>query len=278
MPRDYPNRLAFFADSNGCAAGSSLEDAALQALLELVERDAIATWWYNEARRPLVALEDLNEPYLDDLHVWLDQEGRDLWVLDVTNDVGIPVFAAVSRLREPRPNGSENVVIGFGAHLEPRIGIMRAITEVNQFFASLFGLGEDELGKAFDPGAVDWWETATTANKPYLLPAEDGAVHRLADFPQLVSDDLLTEIQTTVAKIEARGLEVLLLDQTRPDAGFPVVKALVPGMRHFWARLGAGRLLRGAGRARLAGRAAERSRAEPDAGLLLMARAGRWGR
>lgn len=242
VPRDTPNRLAFFADSNGCAAGSSLEDAALQALLELVERDAIATWWYNEARRPLVALDDLAEPYLDDLRGWLDSEGRDLWVLDVTNDVGIPVFAAVSRLREPRADGSENVVIGFGAHLEPRVGIMRAITEVNQFFASLMGLGEDDLGKAFDPGAVDWWNTATTANKPYLMPSQDGAVRRLRDYPTLVSADLLDEIRTTVEMIEARGLEVLLLDQTRPDVGFPVVKAVVPGMRHFWARLGAGRL------------------------------------
>lgn len=242
VPRDAPNRLAFFADSNGCAAGSSLEDAALQALLELVERDAIATWWYNEARRPRVDLEDLAEPYLDELHAWLETEGRDLWVLDVTNDVGIPVFAAVSRLREPRPDGSENVVVGFGAHLEPRIGIMRAITEVNQFFASLFGLGEGELGKAFDPGAVDWWETATTENKPYLRPSDDGAVRRLADYPSLVSDDLLTEVQTAVRMIEARGPEVLLLDQTRPDTGFPVIKALAPGLRHFWARLGGGRL------------------------------------
>jgi ribosomal protein S12 methylthiotransferase accessory factor len=241
-PPTTPNRLAFFADSNGCASGASLEEAALQALLELVERDAVATWWYNEARRPTVAIDDLAEPYLDELRVWLDAEGRDLWVLDVTNDVGIPAFAAVSRLREPRANQSENVVIGFGAHLEPRLGIMRAITEVNQFFASLYGLGEDDLGKAFDPGAVEWWNTASTANKPYLQPAEDAAPRRLSEYPVLTSEDLLAEVHTTVEMIEARGLEVLLLDQTRPDVGFPVVKAVAPGLRHFWARLGPGRL------------------------------------
>jgi oxazoline/thiazoline synthase len=37
-------------------------------------------------------------------------------------------------------------------------------------------------------------------------------------------------------------MEVLVLDQTRPDIGLPVVKVIVPGMRHFWARLGPGRL------------------------------------
>ena len=40
------------ADSNGNAAGSSLEDAMLQGTLELVERDAVAMWWYNRLRLP----------------------------------------------------------------------------------------------------------------------------------------------------------------------------------------------------------------------------------
>jgi ribosomal protein S12 methylthiotransferase accessory factor YcaO len=34
----------------------------------------------------------------------------------------------------------------------------------------------------------------------------------------------------------------LVLDQTRPDLGLPVVKVIVPGLRHFWARYAPGRL------------------------------------
>ena len=44
------------------------------------------------------------------------------------------------------------------------------------------------------------------------------------------------------AIVEQRGLEMLVLDQTRPDIGLPVVKVVVPGLRHFWARFGPGRL------------------------------------
>lgn len=240
-PHDTPNRMAAFADSNGCAAGNTREEAALQAMLELVERDAIATWWYNEVRRPRLDLGQLSSPYLDALLEWLDDEGRELWVVDVTNDIGIPVFAAVSRVREPREGESENLVVGFGAHLDPAVAAMRAITEVNQFFASLFALGDDGLHKAFDPGAVDWWASATTENKHYLMP-RDGEVRQLSSYEDLTSPDLLDEVQTTIDMIEARHLEVLLLDQTRPDVGLPVIKAVVPGMRHFWARLGPGRL------------------------------------
>jgi ribosomal protein S12 methylthiotransferase accessory factor len=37
-------------------------------------------------------------------------------------------------------------------------------------------------------------------------------------------------------------MELLVLDQTRPDIGLPVVKVIVPGLRHFWPRLAPGRL------------------------------------
>lgn len=241
IPSSDPNRLAFYADSNGCAAGNTLEEAALQALLELAERDAVATWWYNRVRRPAVELSDFDDPFLHEMYRYLDRIGRDLWILDITNDLGIPVFAAFSRLLTPR-NGSEQVVVGFGAHLDPKIGILRAITEVNQFFASLQALDDNDLAKAFDPGAVEWWRTSTCENQPYIVPATDLPIRRAKDFPALVSDDLLEELGTVIRLIEAQGLRVLLLDQTRPDVNFPVIKAVVPGMRHFWARLAPGRL------------------------------------
>ena len=37
-------------------------------------------------------------------------------------------------------------------------------------------------------------------------------------------------------------MEVLVLNQTRPDIELPAVKVIVPGLRHFWARFGPGRL------------------------------------
>ena len=59
---------------------------------------------------------------------------RDLWVLDITSDLGISVFACVSR-RIDRP--VEDILLGFGAHFDPKIAILRAITEVNQFLPAI---------------------------------------------------------------------------------------------------------------------------------------------
>ncbi len=47
---------------------------------------------------------------------------------------------------------------------------------------------------------------------------------------------------TCVQIAAALGHETFALNQTRPDIGLPVVKIIVPGLRHFWARLGPGRL------------------------------------
>ena len=42
--------------------------------------------------------------------------------------------------------------------------------------------------------------------------------------------------------VERHGMEMLVLDQTRAEIGLPVVKVIVPGLRHFWARFAPGRL------------------------------------
>jgi ribosomal protein S12 methylthiotransferase accessory factor YcaO len=42
--------------------------------------------------------------------------------------------------------------------------------------------------------------------------------------------------------LAAAGSDLLVLDQTRPDVGLPVVKVLAPGLRPFWARFAPGRL------------------------------------
>jgi ribosomal protein S12 methylthiotransferase accessory factor len=42
--------------------------------------------------------------------------------------------------------------------------------------------------------------------------------------------------------VAEKGLETLVLDQTRPDLDLHVVKVIVPELRHYWPRFGPGRL------------------------------------
>ncbi len=113
---------------------------------------------------------------------------------------------------------------------------------MNQFLVA-FDRVDDNLADnlSFDPDALDWWSTATLANQSYLAPAE-GAVRTAADFADMSSRDLREDVLTCSNLVARHGMEALVLDQTRPDIGLPVVKVVVPGMRHFWARLAPGRL------------------------------------
>jgi ribosomal protein S12 methylthiotransferase accessory factor len=240
---DYPQpdeRTYCFACSNGNAAGNTLEEAVLQGFLELVERDSVALWWYSRVRRPGVDLHSFDEPYLGRLGAFLHERGREFWALDLTADLGIPVFASVCRRTDGPP---EQIVLGFGAHLDPRVALLRAVTEMNQMLSSplLEPQGKEVGNDDADPGTAHWLRTATTANQPYLLPA-DGPPRTAASYPHAWADDLTEDVRACQALVERAGLEMLVLDQTRPEVGLPVAKVIVPGLRHFWARFAPGRL------------------------------------
>ena len=237
---DYPHGPGepyCLACSNGNAAGNTLEEAVLQGFLELVERDSVALWWYNRVRRPGVDLGGFADPYLDRLRAALADRGRELWAVDLTADLGVPVFAALSRdTRGP----AERIVLGFGAHLDARVALLRAVTEMNQMLAYL-PRGEPAEAVA-DADTLDWLRTATVANQPYLLPDPAAPPRGPAAAPPAEPGDIAEEVRACQALVERRGMEMLVLDQTRPEVGLPVVKVVVPGLRHFWARFAPGRL------------------------------------
>ncbi len=230
-----------WADSNGCAAGNTLEEAILQGFMELVERDSVALWWYNRLKKPKVDLDSFDEPYFQALKEYYQTFHRELWVLDITSDLNIPAFAAITRRTDREV---EDIVLGFGAHFDPKIAIGRALTEVNQILPAVLSANADGTTQylSYEPLAIDWWKTATLENQPYLFPDEKVEPKRNADYPQNWSDDLLDDVKTCQQIVEKKSMEMLVLDQTRPDIGLKVVKVIVPGMRHFWKRLGSGRL------------------------------------
>lgn len=239
LPRDH---CFCQGDSNGNAAGNTLEEAILQGFLELVERDSVALWWYNRVPRPMVDLASFDEAYFRACTEYYARCGREVWVLDLTSDLDIPVFAAVSRRID---QAGEALIFGFGAHLDPTVGILRALTEMTQGLGYFAVLEQPDAAPDRDTDQREtwqWWREATLAQHPYLAPAAQVRAKTAGRYPRQWSDDLRQDIEMCVALAARQGLETLVLDQTRPDIGLPVVKVIVPGLRHFWRRLAPGRL------------------------------------
>lgn len=231
-----PDALFCRADSNGCAAGNTAEEAILQGFMELVERDGVAIWWYNRLKRGAVDLESFALPYVQQMQDYYRSIGREMWVIDLTTDLGIPIFAAVSRVTG---QSQERILFGFGAHFNPETALLRALTEMNQFLPVLL---EWERTEHTHSVSGRWWKTATLESQPYLQPDASVPLKKASDFGYVRQDDLLEDVRRCQAIVEQQGMELLVLDQTRPDVGLPVVKVIVPGLRHFWNRFGAGRL------------------------------------
>ena len=238
---DCTEHFFTYSDGNGNAAGNTLEEAVLQGFFELVERDAVGLWWYNRTSKPGVDLASFQDPYIDALVEYYRSMDRSLWMLDLTTDLGIPTFASISR-RENHP--VEDIILAFGSHVDPRLAALRALTETNQFLPAVYG--RDELGNTVyleDDGAtLTWWKTATLAENPYLLPDGTAAPVRrdTYEIPQLPT--VADHVELCVERARQAGHEVLVVDQSRPDIELRVAKVMAPGLRHFWRRLGAGRL------------------------------------
>ena len=237
-----PPKPDCWADSNGCAAGNTLEEAILQGFMELVERDCVALWWYNRLQRPRVDLDSFDDPYFQGIKQDYAALNRELWVLDIANDFNIPAFAAISS-KSDRPQ--QDIILGFGAHLDAKIAVSRALTEVNQSLPAVLQANPDgttRYSSSCEQLALEWWKTATLANRPYLVGDRDTPRKTYSDYPQVFSDNLREDVKACQQIVEQQGMEMLVLDQSRLDIGLKVVKVIVPGMRHFWKRLGPGRL------------------------------------
>jgi len=220
-PYDNDPRCRFF--HNGGAAGTCLEEAILQGWLELVERDAIAIWWYNRLRRPALSIESLPDEFARQLATTVSVDS-DYWVLDVTHDFGVPVCVAVSRRRD-----TGKFCLGFGCHLDSDLAIRRALTELCQVLEI-----RNQHSAPFDFDAI--------VPESHLFPDPGRPlVTRYTDQAK-PTPDIADDVRTCVSRARDLGLEVLVLDYSRPDLPLRTAKVIMPGTCHIFPYRRAARL------------------------------------
>ncbi|MGO4881859.1 MAG: TOMM precursor leader peptide-binding protein [Bryobacteraceae bacterium] len=213
------------ADTIGCGGGPTFHQALTHALLEWIERDAMAIWWDNRLRRPAVRLESFESGELNEVAKGLRAIGRDLFLLDCTTDIGIPAYVSVA----PRTDGSEPLIAG-AADISARTAAYKAASEVGQVWyeAKRSGGASDSMRP--------WLLRETTATQPYLQPSG------FIDAPRESEPPEDSAWRSIVERLEAVGLEAYAVDHSRPDVVSHTVRAIVPGLRHIWNRRAPGRL------------------------------------
>ncbi|GAB5378154.1 MAG: hypothetical protein AcusKO_46160 [Acuticoccus sp.] len=204
------------------------EAATRHAILELVERDQVAIWWYNRLRPTRLAPDFAQAALPAGMAAWMAQRRRRTHHLLLPTDLPVATIVALSAL----PDGGRPA-IGAAAALDPRDAVRAATLELLQ--------GEITLAqmRAFSqmpdppppPPLFAWSQSTNLAALPEL-----GAGAPFSDPPPPIDFAHLLD------HFAAHDIDIVTVDITRPEFGIPVVKALSPQLRDWLPRFGPGRL------------------------------------
>lgn len=208
--------LFAIADTNGCAAGPTLEFALENAILELIERDGIARWWLTRARVPAMNLPASSEAQaIADL---FHRDNRAVHLLNLTTELGIPVFAATAYDR----SSGKRISLGFGAGRCTEQAAMRALRELQQGFSQPEVDPEQEEPNSMGRAHAVWVCQASAETDSYIVPGQapaQPAILPCAGLPALIQ------------RLKEAQMDVYVVDVTRPETGVPVLRAICPQLR-----------------------------------------------
>ncbi len=211
--------------TDGIASGSTMEEAVCHALMEVIERDAWSIAKFSGDACDAVAIEDRpDNQFLLDIVDKFNRADIEITAKDITSDIGIPVIAAFSQ------DLAEDMIPidGFGAHLDPKVAMARALTEI----AATRALFIQKYG--FDGLREDLpaYCSMDSVEQDFRFYAH--AEKTLADMEVGYHEDMLQDIEKAAAMLQSRGHErLIVVGLTRPDVGLPTVRVIVPGMEAF---------------------------------------------
>lgn len=224
----------FFSSSNGLASGNSVDEAALHALCEVVERDGTARIRALPSRAErAVDPGTVDAPEARDVLDQLDRAGMRTEILDARGPTGLPCFEVVIRSDDYEPG-----FFGAGCHLDATVALCRALTESAQSRLTQIAGSRDDL-------AVNFRRGPRVAPRNGTHPVPPGAIDFRA-IGSLATVDIKQDLALVVDLVKAeRGVSPIMLDLTREDLGIPVVKVIAPGLLYGGhpselARLGRG--------------------------------------
>ncbi len=221
LPADY--KRLFRTNTSGLASGNVIEEAIFHGLAEVIERDA---WALVEATRrtgPLIC--DIEDGQAKGLLDKFAAAEVDVYLRDITSDIGIPTCAAAAddvRLRDPTL-----LTTGMGTHTSAVVAVLRALTEVAQSrLTQIHGAREDTTIADFRKQIG--YDRTKRLNKHWFEATD---TKRFAEIESFESDDFLLDIKYMLKKLGEAGLDrVVVVDLTREEIGLPVVRVIVPGL------------------------------------------------
>lgn len=220
----------FQVTSNGLASGNNLLEAINAGIFEVIERDAVAchrvAW--TEVRRapPLVDQKTIQHPLVLDLLDRLKRARVAVLLFDCTVDTGVPVY--MTYLYDTANDGM-GVYRGYGAHLDPEIAMIRAITESIQARLIYIAGSRDDVFR-------HQYLRLKRPDDSFLKTAMDSMVPTTEGHSRISEATATFEGDThrALQKLQAVGLhQAIVVDLSMPGLPVNVVKVIVPGLEGY---------------------------------------------
>lgn len=261
-----------YSHTNGLASGNVLEEAICHALCEVIERDAASIADLCASAIPYTTLKKINllnketsvnresefseDKFIDDPTIFADvdiseiaeefepinflvkkfsEAGISLLIKNITQkDIGIPTFSA--SCIEPITSEYGIYAKGYGTHLDSRVALIRAITELSQTRAANIQGARDDFKKIKYKENDEIYKRKWQFMPASMLPI-DRNLNKTILFSKIetyVHKDILEDIKFILKRLKKAGLKrAIIVDLTSPHVGIPVVRALVPGLETY---------------------------------------------
>ena len=222
----------FRSDTNGIASGNNLEEAIFHGITEVIERDALS---YVELKKNAGKQIEVGE---DDGRIFELKERFDsagivphFWY--IPSDTG---FTTVALALDDESKDGSLLVYGAGAHSDPRIATIRAITEAAQSRLMQIESAKEDAMKAASARVMSY-EAIKKRNRHWFEDHDKGKGEeekvRLDELPDLATNTIDGDIEVALEKLRRVVSRVIVVDLTRKEIGIPVVRVIIPGFEVY---------------------------------------------
>lgn len=221
--------------STGLACHSTLDNALLGGLMEVVERDAFTILWQSRSSLLEIDLSGLNA-YASEIIRRIYATGATLRVGFIETDHGIPVCVAIQYFDDP---ALPAMAVAASAAPNPMEAVTKALEEVVHTFRWVSTL--KRITEIFEPG--ENFEGIETQNDHLLYWSDQENIHQseflwqgrvttLDAIPRLVGSSSKASLDEAVARIEGVGYTPLFKELTTSDIAefnLHVARVIIPG-------------------------------------------------
>lgn len=231
-----PGHGCFAATSNGLASGNRLVEAVSHGICEVVERDATTLWKLRGEKRfekNRVDLGTVNDPICRGVIDKLERAGLVVALWDITSDIRIATFTALVIPAADDTLWHSMVASGYGCHPSRQVALLRALTEAAQERLTVIAGSRDDFEhEAYDRFADK--DMTRTVRDHVMAPAD--AVSFL-EVPHLDAETLEEDVRWELKQLRSAGIRrVVVVDLSKPEFGFAVVRVIVPGLESVFGR------------------------------------------